>query len=507
MTRHDRSLTRRTLGLAAAAAALPRLAAHSQPAADDASERYRPQVHYTPRAGFMDDPNGLIHHAGEWHMYYQCNPSGTRIGNIHWGHAVSPDLLHWQELPPALAGTDAGEPFSGSAVFDADNTSRLFPAGDPGLVAVFTRATPAVQRQDIATSIDGGRSFLPYDGNPVLDRGSDSFRDPKVLWHAPTRRWVMAVAAARERRVLFYASATLTEWEEVGGFSQPGAEGVQYECPNLVQAPVEGGGTQWVLFVSIDRGPQRDSAVQYFVGEFDGRQFVADGGPARFVDFGKDFYAMQVFADAPGSRPVATAWAGTWQYCDDLPTGAWRGVMTLPRLLSLRRTADGCRLVQAFTPLDAIAGAALPVRVGEGSLAVAALPPGEAVQVRLRLTVDAGTAILAFSNAAGESLSVGFDHGAARLAVERGGTRGFKHRWFNASFAAACPPGTREVDLHLVLDRCTLEVIGFGGEVSGTVLHFFAEPPSQLAVTASGTARLAAMEVTRLASVTEPVAR
>ena len=497
MTGDKRDLTRRALGLGAAAATLASASARGEPGAD-ASERYRPRMHYTPRVGFMNDPNGLIHHDGEWHLYYQYNPFGTRSAHVHWGHAVSPDLLHWQELPPALGDTEAGEPFSGSAVFDADNTSRLFPAGEPGLVAVFTRATPEYQRQDIACSIDRGRSFALYDGNPVLERGSNSFRDPKVFWHEPTRRWIMAVVAAREHRVLFYASANLTQWQEVGSFSQPGIEGVEYECPNLVLMPVEGGGLKWVLFVSVNTGPEKNSPVQYFVGAFDGQRFTADDPATRYVDFGKDFYAMQVFADAPGDRPVAMAWAGCWQYCNDLPTGAWRGVMTLPRRLSLRQAADGCHLVQAFAPLEALRGAAIPVRLGEGGLATATLPPGAAVEVRVRLTVDAGGATLAFRNGAGEALTVGFDQGSGRLNIARGGTRGFKHQHFTDGFTATRPPGTREMDLHLVLDRCTLEVIGFNGEVSGTFLHFFATPPDQLVVQGAGAVRLGAMQVTEL---------
>ena len=452
----------------------------------------------------MNDPNGLIFHGGEWHLFFQLNPYEPRAGRAHWGHAVSRDLLHWRDLPIALEETAAGQAFSGSAVFDAANTSGLFTTGAGGLVAAYTRASPGRQRQEIAFSRDGGRTFTEYAGNPVLDRRSDSFRDPKVLWHAPTARWIMAVAAARERRVLFYASPDLKAWTETGAFGPAGVPGGDYECPNLVQVPVEGGGERWVLFVSTDPGvPQGSGAVQYFVGTFDGARFMPDDAATRFVDFGKDFYALQTFADAPGERPVAIAWASNWQYGNDLPTGSWRGVMSLPRLLSLRRAADGWRLLQGFAPLAPVRGAAIPVhRVagGPGRLARAPLPPGGAVEVRTRLALESGAiATLRWTNGAGEALEVGFDQAAAQLFVDRGGARGFSHRFFTDKFACAGPPGAREVDLHLVLDRCTLEVLGFGGEVSGTFLHFFAAPPDRLAVGAVGSAAVRLLEVAQLA--------
>ncbi len=454
----------------------------------------------------MNDPNGLIFHGGEWHLFYQYNPFDVRSGQVHWGHAVSADLLHWRTLPNALFPTHAGQPFSGSAVFDAANTSGLFAAGDGaaepgGLVAIYTRADPAHQRQEIAYSADRGRSFTAYGGNPVLDRGTSSFRDPKVLWHAPTSQWIMVLAAAREHRVLFYASADLKHWVQTGSFGEAGVLGIDYECPGLVEIPVKGGGAKWVLFVSIGPGaPQGGGAVQYFAGEFDGQRFTPDDTAARFVDFGKDFYALQTFADAPGASPVAIAWAGNWQYCDDLPTADWRGVMSLPRLLSLRRAADGLRLVQAFPPLDPVRGEAIVVQPAEpGRPPGALLPPGGAVELRVRLSLDTDAiATLRFANAAGESLDVGFDQKASQLFVDRSGTRGLRQRFFTDKFSAARLPGTREVDLHIVFDRCTLELLGFGGEMSGTFLHFFTDIPDRFLLDNTGTVRIQSLEITRL---------
>ncbi len=499
------ALTRRAAGLAALLAALTGRARAQKPPADGDPDRYRPLIHYAPRGGFMNDPNGLIFRDGEWHLFFQLNPYEPRAGRAHWGHAVSRDLLRWRDLPIALDETAAGQAFSGSAVFDAGNTSGLF-AGTGGLVAVYTRASPGRQRQEIAFSADGGRTFTEYAGNPVLDRQSDSFRDPKVLWHAPAARWVMAVAAARERRVLFYASPDLRNWTEVGAFGPAGVSGADYECPDLVELPVEGGGKRWALFVSTDPGtPQGGGAVQYFVGAFDGSRFMPDDAATRLVDFGKDFYALQSFTDAPDGRPVAIAWASNWQYANDLPTGSWRGVMSLPRRLSLRRAADGWRLLQGFAPLDPVRGAAIPTRLtagGPGPLAHASLPPGSAVEVRTQWVLEPGAvAVLRWTNGAGEVLEVGFDQAAAQVFVDRGGARGFSHRFFTGRFACAAPPGTHEIDLHLVFDRCLLEVLGFGGEMSGTVLHFFAAPPDRLVVEATGSVTIHLLDVTQLAPI------
>jgi len=496
-------LNRRTLALAAAATALAS-AARSEPAPLEVeAERYRPVIHFAPPGGFMNDPNGLIHHDGEWHLFYQYNPFEPKSGRVYWGHAVSRDLLHWQGLPLVLDETPAGAPFSGSAVFDAHNTSGLFAPGQPGLVAVYTRASPGHQRQEIALSADRGRSFTGYAGNPVLDRGTNSFRDPKVFWHAPARRWLMAVAASRERQVLFYASADLKRWQEVGRFGDASVSGNDWECPNLVRLPVEGGGMRWVLFVSVGPDASQDGgAVRYFVGEFDGRHFTADDAAARFADFGPDFYAMQTYSDPPGDKPVAIAWASNWLYCNDVPTGSWRGVMSLPRLLSLRRSRDGWRLVQGFVPLGPIRGAMIPatMRAGlSGRLATAALPPGAAIELQVRLRLDArAVAALRFVNGVGEALVLGYDQDAARLFVDRGGAHGFANPLFTSTFATARRPGARDVDLHLVLDRCTLEVIGLQGEAAGTFLHFFAKMPDRLVIEATGSVQISFFELRRL---------
>lgn len=479
-------LTRRDLGLAGFAATVAATAAHGSVAVGN--DRYRPQVHFAPAKGFMNDPNGLIFHQGEYHLFYQHDPFEPKAGHVHWGHAVSSDLVRWHELPIALAPTAAGQVFSGSAVFDRDNTSGLFPGGS-GLVAIYTRASETKQAQEIAASVDRGRTFQSYSGNPVLDVGSSSFRDPKVFWHQPTRRWIMAAVRSREHLVVFYGSDDLKHWTELGSFGHAGLLGTDYECPDLVEVPVEGGGTRWVLFVSINPGaPLGGSTVQYFVGQFDGRRFEPEDRVTRAVDVGQDFYALQTYAGVDGP-PVAIAWMSNWLYCNDVPASLSRGAMTLPRGLSLRRRADDWALVQTPVPLDAIAGPVLlsgSRAKATGVLARASLQQGAALEVALRAEADPGALLsVRLANAAGEVLKIAFDAGSyPGFVVDRSGTRGFRHLYWVDRAIWAAPPGTTQTDMRIVVDRSSIELVGHGGEVSVTMLQYFSSPPDRLEIVA-----------------------
>lgn len=452
----------------------------------------------------MNDPNGLILHEGEYHLFYQHDPFEAKAGHVHWGHAVSPDLLRWRELPVALSETAAGQAFSGSAVFDRDDTSGLFPGGAGGLVAIYTRASETRQTQEIATSVDRGRTFTGYAANPVLDVGSASFRDPKVFWHAPTRRWVMAAVRSSEHRVAFYGSPDLKRWTELSSFGHAGLLGVEYECPDLVEVPVEGSGTRWVLFVSINPGaPLGGSAVQYFVGMFDGTRFAPDDGATRLADFGQDFYALQTFADVDGP-PVAIAWMSNWLYCNDVPASPSRGAMTLPRRLGLRRRGDDWRLLQTPVSLDAIAGRTLLSGAGRrtsGVIAASPLPLGDAIEITMRIEAEPGAVLsIKLRNPSGETLTVSFDAGTyPSFQIDRSGTRGFRHRYMVERATWAAPHGTTATDLRLIVDRSSIELVGMGGEASGTMLQYFASPPDRLEIVTEGSAaRLAELQVRAL---------
>ncbi|MFJ8363489.1 GH32 C-terminal domain-containing protein [Streptomyces sp. NPDC093984] len=255
----------------------------ASPAAADTlyHEQFRPQFHFTPAQNWMNDPNGLIWYKGQYHLFFQYNPSGNTWGNMSWGHAVSTDLVHWRQLPVALPQDDQEMVFSGSVVLDRDNTTGFGTKADPPLVAVYTSLQKATGRQEqaLAYSTDGGTTWTKYSGNPVLDIGSVNFRDPKVFWYAPARRWVMAVALSDQHRVSFYSSADLKGWTHLSDFGPAGATGGVWECPDLFPQPVDGDPrkTKWVLVVNLNPGSiAGGSGAQYFVGDFDGTHFTAD---------------------------------------------------------------------------------------------------------------------------------------------------------------------------------------------------------------------------------------
>lgn len=317
---------------------------------------YRPTIHFSPPVGFMNDPNGLIFDGTQYHLYYQYDPLAPYAGHVHWGHAVSKDLYTWQNLPTALAPSKAGEAFTGCAVIDANNTSGLFtsqtPSGSdknaattPNLAVLYTRASEKNQSQYLAVSHDGGVTFTEGDFNPVLDIRSKSFRDPKVFYHEPSKRWIMTVVQSRLHKVSFYGSYDLKHWMHLSDFGSAGLFGVDYECPNLIEVPLEGTNeTRWLMLISINPGaPLGGSVNQYFIGFFDGERFLSEDQHTVFglTDFCKDSYALQCYENLPLSQATMIAWLGNWQYCEHVPNTGWRGVMTLPRHISVRRDTDG----------------------------------------------------------------------------------------------------------------------------------------------------------------------
>ncbi|MDX2547468.1 GH32 C-terminal domain-containing protein [Streptomyces sp. WI04-05B] len=245
------------------------------------SETYRPQFHFTPDKNWMNDPNGLVYYQGEYHLFYQYNPSGNSWGDMSWGHAVSTDLVHWQQLPLALSHDDEEMVFSGSAVVDENNTTGFGTTENPPMVAIYTshNTSTGIQSQSLAYSTDRGRTWTKYQGNPVIDIGSRDFRDPKVQWYAPTRSWLMTVSLSVEHKVRFYSSKNLKDWTQLSEFGPAGATGGVWECPDLFPLAVDGDANniKWVLVVNINPGGiAGGSAAQYFVGDFDGTKFTAD---------------------------------------------------------------------------------------------------------------------------------------------------------------------------------------------------------------------------------------
>ncbi|KJK39436.1 glycosyl hydrolase family 32 [Streptomyces variegatus] len=290
------------------------------------TETYRPQFHFTPQKNWMNDPNGLVYYKGEYHLFYQYNPNGNTWGDMSWGHAVSRDLVHWEELPLALSHDDEEMVFSGSAVVDRNNTTGFGTKKNPPMVAIYTSAykNGGKQAQSLAYSTDRGRTWTKYQGNPVIDIGSNNFRDPKVQWYEPTKSWLMTVSLSAEHKVQFYSSKNLKDWKLQSEFGPAGATGGVWECPDLFPLAVDGdkNNIKWVLVVNINPGGiAGGSAAQYFVGDFDGKKFTADDQgtytpPTGKVvqDFeGTGFGTWTSTGTAFGQGPAAGAvdWQGT----------------------------------------------------------------------------------------------------------------------------------------------------------------------------------------------------
>ena len=309
--------------------------------ADYLNEPFRPQAHFTPEINWMNDPNGLVFHNGEYHLFYQFNPAGNSWGHMSWGHAVSRDLTHWEHLPLAIPEEDGVMAFSGCCIVDYQNKSGFGDGTKPPMVAVYTGHGHGKQVQNLAYSNDDGRTWTKYAKNPVLDISNPDFRDPKVFWHAPSNRWVMVVSLAKEKVLVFYASEDLKQWKELSRFGPAGAKDKpNWECPDLFELPVEGeeGKKLWVLEVDMGSGSVAGgSGGEYFVGHFDGTTFTAIQD-AQWVDFGRDFYAPVSWSGIPEAdgRRIWIGWFSNWQTCL-VPTSPWRSCMSVPRSLSLRK--------------------------------------------------------------------------------------------------------------------------------------------------------------------------
>ena len=314
-------------------------------------ESFRPVYHHTPAYGWMNDPNGMFYKDGVYHLYFQYNPYGSVWGNMHWGHSTSTDLMHWNFEGCAIVPDAWGAIFSGSCVVDHNNTAGF---GKGAVVAFYTsaKATPwgDVQSQSMAYSLDNGKTFTKYEGNPILTSSERDFRDPKVFWYAPGKHWVMMLAVGQHMEI--YSSANLKEWKKESEFgAMQGAHGGVWECPDLVEIPVEGTREKkWVLICNLNPGgPFGGSAAQYFVGSFDGKKFVNESPTqTKWMDWGKDNYATVTWNNAPDGRCIALGWMSNWQYANNVPTRQYRSANTLARDLTLYR--EGQELYLKSTP-------------------------------------------------------------------------------------------------------------------------------------------------------------
>lgn len=459
------------------------------------AEQHRPQVHFSPPTGWMNDPNGMVFFEGEYHLFYQYYPDSTVWGPMHWGHAISTDLMHWENLPIALYPDSLGYIFSGSAVVDVNNTSGFGEEGKPAMVAIFTyhdmegqkAGKKDIESQGIAYSTDKGRTWTKYENNPILKSpGTPDFRDPKVSWNAETKKWIMTLAVGDH--ISFYSSPNLKDWKFESEFGKGiGAHGGVWECPDLLQLPVNGKADQkkWVLIVNINPGgPNGGSATQYFVGEFDGHKFTNESTEIQWADHGKDNYATVTFSNIPESdgRCISIGWMSNWQYANVVPTGVWRSAMTLPRELKL--ISENNKFILTSEPVKELQ--VLRERKTElksevindkleldGQLSDPALP----VELDLKFSLPATEASTDFGveiyNSKGENLLIGYDKAKGEFYVNRSnaGNSDFSKDFSGIHVAPFVLSGAT-VDMHLIIDDASVELFAMSGKVVMTEIFF-----------------------------------
>ncbi len=480
------------------------------------NEPYRPQYHFTPPEQWMNDPNGMVYYDGEYHLFYQYHPDDVVWGPMHWGHAVSEDLVNWTHMPIALYPEEVGNIFSGSAVIDWNNTAGF---GKEAMVAIFTHENAGRQMQSLAYSTDKGRTWTKYAGNPVLDppKNIKNFRDPKVIWYENddgSGHWVMLVGAGNV--ILFFTSPDLINWNPTGGFGFGyGSTAGVWETPDLFELPVAGGpDTRWALTVAVGNGaPAGGSGVQYFIGDFDGKVFTSENPKelTLWADYGPDFYAPQSWSDAPDGRRIWLAWMNNWSYAQQIPTSTWRGAMTIPREVGLTNTPDGVRLVQRPVPeLEQLRGKQHQWRgetIGSGNDLLADVS-GELLEIIAEFQVDDLNAVdrvgLRVRTGGGEHTTIGYGVKSRSLFVDRSesGETDFSDN-FSGIHTAPLTPIEGKIRLHVFVDRSSVEVFANDGLVVMTERVFPDSDSVGVEVFADGgEAVLNALDIYRLDAAT-----
>lgn len=437
------------------------------------NEKYRPQIHYTPAKNWINDPNGMVYQDGTYHLYYQYNPKGNGWGNMSWGHATSKDMIHWEEQKVAMVRDEWGDIFSGSAVIDRNNDAGF---GENTLIAFYTGSGER-QQQCMAYSKDGGMTFTQYAGNPVIANTElPDFRDPKVFWHEESKQWIMSLALGWACKIEFWGSKNLKDWEKLSTFTSdsPRSNIGQWECPDLIRLPYKGG-EKWVLIVSNNPGgPVGGSGTEYFVGDFDGKEFKAM--PLDYplwLDYGSDNYAGVTWSNLPGNRMVMIGWMNNWNYCGDVPCDPWRSAMTLPREVSLKEFHGEPRLATTVVKeIDAICGDWTDSNDGQ------IVSPSGAYEAKVTLGKTEATSFR-LENGRGQYLEVEINPAAGKVIAKRTATTGeykFNRLFSIPTIVAPFNCEGDELELHIFVDQSSVEIINAEGTMAMTMLVFPNEP-------------------------------
>jgi fructan beta-fructosidase len=465
----------------------------------------RPIYHFTPPSNWMNDPNGLVYYQGEYHLFYQYHPESPIWGPMHWGHAVGCDLVNWQHLPIALYPDENGMIFSGSVVMDWKNTAGF---GEAVMVAIFTHHKEGRQNQSLAYSHDSGRTWTKYSGNPVLSAPDHlhDFRDPKVIWFGSQAEghWVMCLAAGD--RIMFFTSPDLIHWTPSGQLG-PGliATAGVWETPDLFELRVDGSlETRWVLTIGVQGGcPAGGSGTQYFVGRFDGCTFTSENPPETILwaDYGADYYAPQSWNNEPSQRRIMLGWMSNWQYANVTPLTTWRGMFSLPRELTLTRTAAGVRLVQQPIPelrkLRSDHKHWQNETIVPGANLLAGLQ-GDSFEIAADFQISPDTESLGFRvrMGEGEHTSITYIPREQKVYLDRthSGQSDF-HPGFARIHAADLAPVNGNLRLHIFVDHSSVEIFANHGQVTLSDSIFPSEESLGLELfSKSGTTHLNALD-------------
>ncbi|CAH0149004.1 Levanase [Pedobacter sp. Bi27] len=444
-------------------------------------EKYRPAFHFSPKAHWMNDPNGMVYYNGVYHLFFQYHPGGTTWGPMHWGHATTQDFFNWEEKPIALYPDSLGTIFSGSIVIDKDNTAGF---GKNAMVAIFTHHNQKIeeaktglhQYQSIAYSNDEGKTWTKYKGNPVLPNpGISDFRDPKVMWYEQGKKWIMTLAT--KDRITFYSAPDLKAWKRESDFgANLGAHGGVWECPDLF--PLKSNGkTVWVLLVSINPGgPNGGSATQYFTGNFDGNKFVPNSTKEKWVDYGTDNYAGVTWSNT-GDRKIFLGWMNNWQYANQVPTKAWRGATTIARDLSLA-SVDGDYYLRSL-PVKEISPSLKPVYkkgpvIIDKEIDLSAYAKALDGKFKLDLSLENTSDFnIILSNVKGQKLIIGYDKKNNSYFIDRtlSGETSFE-KGFAKKHSAPRLLADKKINISLILDVASIELFADNGLTVMTDIFF-----------------------------------
>ena len=472
-------------------------------------EKYRPKYHFTPYSMWMNDPNGMVYYKGEYHLFYQYYPKANVWGPMHWGHAVSKDMITWEHLPIALFPDSHGYIFSGSAVIDWQNTSGFGSIDNPPMVAIYTYHNPEkekagaidFQTQGIAYSLDKGRTWKKYEQNPVISNpGFKDFRDPKVIWHDATKRWIMVLAV--KDKTMFYSSKDLKKWDFESEYGLKDDRRL-WECPDLFPLKVEGSNEiKWVLVVSMQSGaPNGGTGTSYFIGDFDGHRFVNSQPENKqyWLDAGTDNYAMVSWSDIPAQdgRKLMLGWMSNWQYAQQVPTYRWRSAMTLPREVTLVKMAVKewklkSEIVREFESYKENKTAISKNNIVDDHLLILQKNPIVCeLNISFKRKPLQGEFTISISSPEKDTLKIGFDPVSNRYFIDRvkAGISDF-NKAFPAKHFSPCLSQNTTLSMKIILDKSSVELFADDGLTAMTDIFFPIGDMNKIEVHAAGLSKI-----------------